>query len=707
VTLLRWERWRPAGWPGGVPRRHPGAVAKTELFARAAAAGRRRASRRDASVPAVCLLLLFAVTLSAQPITFTETLPVTLTGTTTAPPGTPVRIALAGGKGETQVKTDGTWSLLWTAPLKTGTYDVEVEIAGEKEMQLLRVQLRGTVARQSGIETLPRFPDPVPPEPDLQEITDRWRIVPPPYELDERSQGRFDPYHQNVLKGDLPIDVARYAPFVRKGWPFSGNDTFFVLTGISDSLVESRTLPTPSGVSADRPGSYRFFGREGQGLFAQNVILSADLFEGDTTFQPVRQRLKATLVANLNHVRVEENGIVKPNVLRGTERTDGRVSLQELFYERKLRDLSPNYDFVSFRAGIQPFNSDFRGFVFSDTNLGFRLFGNWASNRFQYNLALFDRLEKDTNSGLNLFHELREQRVAVANLYWQDFLRHGYTQHFSIHLMRDEASTKYDRNGTLVRPAPVGDAKPHSVQAAYVGMAGLGHFGRFNVDHAFYYVFGRDSLNPIAGADPQLRRGDAVTIGAGMAAVELSYDKDWLRPRAGFFYATGDHHPRDRNARGFDAIFDNPAFAGGGFSFFNRLGIRLAGTGVALVERGSLLPSLRSSKDEGQPNYVNPGVQLATVGLDAELTPRLKAVFTGNYIRLDAVEPLQEILFQGHIHHDLGTDLSVGLRYRPFLSNNVVLVGGLATLLPGKGFQDIYESNDPLYHAFMNVILQF
>lgn len=639
------------------------------------------------------LALLLAIAINGDPVLYTESVPFTISGTTDAEPGTPVRIAIDGAKGETVVSEDRTFSLLWTAPIATGTYDVRVEIDGETATQTLRVQLRGNLARQPGFETRLRYPDPEPPEPSLQEITDRWRIVPPPYELDEESRGRFDPYNQNILKGDLPIRGT--------------NDSFFVLTGISDSLVESRTLPTPSGVSSARPGSFRFFGRDAQGMFIQNLIVSGDVFEGLTTFQPVRQRFKATIVANLNHVRVEENAVVKPDVRRGTERTNARVSIQEIFYERKLRDLTPNYDFLSIRGGVQPFVSDFRGFIFSDTNLGVRLFGNYASNRFQYNLAFFERLEKDTNSGLNIIHELREQRVLVANFYWQDFIRKGYTQQFSIHHMRDDESLKYDRNGNLVRPAPVGEAKPHDIQATYIGVAGLGHIGRMNIDHAIYYVFGRDSLNPIAGQDPELRRGDSVRIGAGMVALELSYDRDWLRPRIGFFYATGDKRPRDRNARGFDSIFDAPVFAGGGFSFFNRLGIRLAQTGVALVERGSLLPTLRSSKDEGQPNYVNPGVQLATIGLDVDVTPRLKAIFTGNYIRFDAVEPLEEVLFQGDIHKDLGTDLSAGLRYRPFLSNNIAIVGGIATLIPGKAFEDIYETKDPLYHAFMNVILQF
>ena len=345
--------------------------------------------------------------------------------------------------------------------------------------------------------------------------------------------------------------------------------------------------------------------------------------------------------------------------------------------------------------------------IFSDTNLGFRLFGNLDSNRYQYNAAIFDRLEKDTNSGLNIFHERRDQQVAIANLYWQDFLRKGYTQEFSVHFLHDAASTKYDRNGFLVRPAPIGDFQPHSIRAVYLGESGLGHIGRFNVDQAIYAVFGRDSLNPIAGTDPKLRDRDSVRIGAGMAAFEVSYDRDWLRPRVAIFYATGDRHPRDRTARGFDAIYDAPAFAGGGFSFFNRLGIRLAGTGVSLVERGSLLPSLRTSKEEGQPNYVNPGVRIASAGIDGDITPRFKVLFNVNSIYLDATQSLQEVLFQSNIHRHLGEDVSLGARYRPFLNQNVIVSGGLAGFHPGRGFEDIYESTKTLYHVFTNLTLTF
>lgn len=648
-----------------------------------------------------CWLLAACAAFAQQeaPPVFTDTIPFTISGV--AAPNAPVTVVIeGGGQAQTTADASGRWTVLWTGPLKTGTYVATIAAGGATSTQIVRVQLPGLVERQSGIEESVRYGEAVQPAPEpYLEMTDRWRIVPPPYELDEAPRARaigsrggtLDPYNRNLFKGDAPI---------------FGKDWFLVFTGISDSLAEARTLPTPSGVSSAEPGSIGFFGDRDQGVFNQNLDFSFDLFQGDTAFKPVTQRVKATVIFNLNMVKVAENAILKPDVQRGTRRNDGDIALQELFYERKLRDLSPSYDFVSVRAGIQPFNSDFRGFVFNDTNLGARVFGNWRSNRIQYNLAAFDRLEKDTNSGLNTL-ERRDQQVAIANVYLQDFGAHGYTQQFSLHHVRDDASFHYDKNGILVRPAPIGDYTPHDIQATYVGEAGLGHIGRFNIDQAAYFVFGRDSLNPIAGRDPELKDGDSVRIGAGMAAIEVSYDRDWLRPRVALFYATGDRDPRDRRARGFDSIYDAPAFAGGGFSFFNRLGIRLAGTGVALVDRGSLLPSLRSSKDEGQPNYVNPGVQIASVGLDADVTPRLKTIFTANYIRLDATESLQEVLFQGRIRKELGTDVSLGLKYRPFLNQNVIVVGGAAAFVPGAGFKDIYENQGTLYHAFANLILTF
>jgi hypothetical protein len=167
-------------------------------------------------------------------------------------------------------------------------------------------------------------------------------------------------------------------------------------------------------------------------------------------------------------------------------------------------------------------------------------------------------------------------------------------------------------------------------------------------------------------------------------------DYDYLRFRASGFWSQGDSNPTDARATGFDAIFDDPNFAGGQFSFWNRNGIRLTQTGVGLVQPNSLLPSLRSSKTEGQANFVNPGLFLYNAGVDVELTQRIKAIFNVNYLRFHRTESLEYVLFQPRIRKDIGFDYSVGVAYRPFLINNVTITFGAATLQTGRGFRDIF-----------------
>ena len=590
----------------------------------------------------------------------------------------------------------GRWAVPWPDSIQPGIYDltvVVIEPSGREVRIETTLQLRsaGGLPRRPLVAQEPIFGErPESNADDFVAMTDRWKIAPPPYELTV-SPSRWDPYNQNRLKGDFPIRA--------------GSDLFLNLTFRSDTLLDGFSIPTPAGVSTDRPGSQGFFGQPSQFLVQQNVLFSADLFKGDTAFKPIDWRFRASVIANANYLRVEERAVVKPDVRRGTDRTTGVVAVQELFFEYKLADLSPNYDFLSMRVGVQPFNSDFRGFLFNDQNLGFRLFGNTQSNRNQFNLAFFERLEKDTNSGLNRL-ELREQQVALANFYRQDLFVEGYTAMASVHYVRDEPSLFYDRNGFLVRPDPVGSFTPHEVEAVYLGIAGFGHFKRLNIDHHLYYAFGEDSLNPIAGRDPMTLEEES-DISALMAAIELSIDRDWMRPRVSYFFASGDSEVEDRDAEGFDAIFDAPNFAGGGFSFWNRLGIRLAGSAVSLVSRGSLLPDLSSSRDEGQINFVNPGIHIATVGLDIEVSPTVKTFLNANHLRFDATEPLEAVLFQAPIDHEIGFDLSLGARYRPYLTNNFIIVGGIAALLPGDGFADIYESKSTHYGAFANVTLTY
>src|SRR5262249_8700423 len=179
-------------------------------------------------------------------------------------------------------------------------------------------------------------------------------------------------------------------------------------------------------------------------------------------------------------------------------------------------------------------------------------------------------------------------------------------------------------------------------------------------------------------------------IFAQMAAVELSYDRDWIRFRTSFFWASGDENPRNRHATGFDAIFDNPNFAGGEFSYWQRQAIRLFG--VNLTSRESLLPDLKSSKIEGQSNFVNPGLYLANAGVDFDITPKIRLVTNANFLWFDSTQTLQVFTFTNNIANFIGVDLSLGVEYRPLLSNNIILTMGVATLIPGQGFHNLYDN---------------
>jgi hypothetical protein len=497
----------------------------------------------------------------------------------------------------------------------------------------------------------------------------------------------WDPFNQNVLKGDYPI---------------IGQHTFLDITATSLSLLEGRQVPTARNgfESTANPGSGEVFGSPNQLFYTQLFRLSADLFHGDAGFKPVDWRIKVTPVFDINDLNVDEVGVVSPDVRKGTQRTRSYFALEEWFVESKLADLSPSYDFVSVRAGSQPFTSDFRGFLFSDTNRAVRIFGTQFANQDQFNLVVFRQLEKDTNSQLNTFHD-RHQTVVIANYFRQDFLFPGYTSQVSIHYNSDRPTFHFDTNGFLVRPDPVGVAQPHGLDVVYLGWAGDGHIGRVNISHQFYWALGRDSLNEIAG--------QGVDINAQMAAVELSYDRDWARFRTSFFWASGDDNPNNSHATGFDTIVDNPNFAGGEFSYWQRQQIKLLG--VNLVQRESLVPDLRSSKTQGQSNFVNPGLILVNAGVDFDLTPKLKMINNYNFLWFDETPVLEQFVFQSKIHHAIGADLSMGLEYRPLLNNNVIVTTGVSTLIPAQGFKDLYSNSNgsvnPLVASFLEVKLTY
>ena len=540
-------------------------------------------------------------------------------------------------------------------------------------------------------------------------VPDRWRLAQSfcPEKVYRAIQAicrsPLDPYHQSILKGDRPLDPGKL-PWL----PIREHDWFFVLTGVSDTVIEPRSFPTPVGTqTTQQPGSLDTFGRATSFAASQTFILGASLFKGQTTFKPPEIEYRVTLAFNYNYTLVSEKRILFVSPTRPRYRHDVFVGVQEAFVDKHLRNTSSRYDFDSLRIGIQPFQADFRGFLFNDDNLGIRLFGNRDNNRFQYNLAAFWRLEKDTNSGLNdVGQRPRRDWVFVANLYRQDLPVPGFTSQVTVvyNRNRERDDLFYDKNGFPVRPALLGDQRGRDYDITYLGYNGDGHFARLNLTVSAYGAFGSDRNSNYTGKPTRIR--------AFFLAAEPSYDIDWIRIRASFLYASGDRDPYDDTETGFDAILENPIFAGADTSYWIRQSIPFAGGGrqIGINGRNGVLADLRSSKTEGQSNFTNPGTILVGAGADFDLTPTLRV--SGNINRLAFVNTkvLQVLRNEGSIPRSIGTDYSVAAIWRPRMTQNIVGRLSAAMLDAGRGFRDLFSQSGGgrrYFSVLANVILSY
>src|SRR5262249_40902931 len=106
----------------------------------------------------------------------------------------------------------------------------------------------------------------------MSQAPDRWNTSMPAWrrytrrgEFPYASSHWWDPFNQNLLKGDKPI---------------FGQATFFKFTGTSTTALDARRLFVPSGISAANSSSSQFFGRGGQGLVQETLRLTVNLFHG-------------------------------------------------------------------------------------------------------------------------------------------------------------------------------------------------------------------------------------------------------------------------------------------------------------------------------------------------------------------------------------------------------------------------------------------
>ncbi|MEX0342750.1 MAG: hypothetical protein AB3N06_09190 [Erythrobacter sp.] len=535
---------------------------------------------------------------------------------------------------------------------------------------------------------------------DQVPVPDRWRLIESLGVVRERWR---DPYNQNTYKGDRPINPAK-VPWL----PITGDDWFFIVNAVSDSVFEPRTFPIPVGVQTnERPDSLDVFGKDASYVLSQTFIVGAALLKGSTAYKPPDVEYRVTLAANLNYVDVPERRVLFVEPSKPSHRFDHFVGLQEAFLDYHFRNVSDRYDFDSVRIGIQPFQADFRGFLFNDNQLGVRFFGTRDNNRFQYNFGGFWRLEKDTNSGLNaILQTPRDDFVFYVNAYRQDFLIPALTSQLTFvwNANREADDIQIDDNGFPVRPALLGSLRGRDYDVFYIGYNADGRIGRINLTGSAYYAFGEDRNSFFTD-----RPAD---ISAWFAALEASYDRDWIRFRVSGAYASGDSDPYDDTETGYDAIFENPVFAGADTSYWIRQTIPFAGGGRAISVNGrnGILNSLRSSKEQGQSNFNNPGLMLLGVGADFDITPEFRISANANHLWFENTAALQALRNEGSIPKEIGWDLSAAAIWRPKATQNIVFRLSAAALISGDGFDDLFTSlgNPGAYYSVLaNAILTY
>jgi hypothetical protein len=132
----------------------------------------------------------------------------------------------------------------------------------------------------------------------------------------------------------------------------------------------------------------------------------------------------------------------------------------------------------------------------------------------------------------------------------------------------------------------------------------------------------------------------------------------------------------------------------------------IGGGRVALSSRNGVLNSLRSSKDEGQSNFTNPGTMLAGLGVDLDVLPTLRVSLNANTIYFVDTEVVEAARNQGSIDKHVGYDVSASLVWRPLMSQNIVVRASYATLIAGDGFDALFPDQNPGYFL-LNAILSY
>ena len=88
------------------------------------------------------------------------------------------------------------------------------------------------------------------------------------------------------------------------------------------------------------------------------------------------------------------------------------------------------------------------------------------------------------------------------------------------------------------------------------------------------------------------------------------------------------------------------------------------------------MPDLRSSKIQGQTNFVNPGLLLVNLGVDFDLTPKLRLINNVNFLWFDQTASWSSSSSRATSTSSSAPTSALGFEYRPLLNNNVIIIAG-------------------------------
>ena len=96
------------------------------------------------------------------------------------------------------------------------------------------------------------------------------------------------------------------------------------------------------------------------------------------------------------------------------------------------------------------------------------------------------------------------------------------------------------------------------------------------------------------------------------------------------------------------------------------------------------------------------------IGADVDLTPQLRVFGNITDLSFMNTSSLGAMLNEAPPPKHIGVDASVGMHWRPFFNQNVIVNGSIGALFPGGAIKQMYGNDQgTLYSGLLNILLTY